>query len=129
MRHRLRTVGTVIYAVGYALLAVAYLFAPPPPTRTPGVVSVITYIRDLGPIWSASFGIAAAAFITALAVHRHLWLAHCLAAAATAGYGAAALAGGILSDAVYGSPTALLAFMLTAQHIEQGRSDVPVRSS
>lgn len=125
---RARTTSTVIFAVGYLLIAVAYLWAPPT-SRGPGVVSVITYIRDLGPIWSCAFTVAAGGFFAAIATRRYLWLAHSVAAAVTAGYGAAALAGGLLSAAIYGSPTALLAFVLTAQHIEQGRSDVPVPPS
>lgn len=121
-----RFTSTIIYASGYGLLATAYVFAPPPGPRGHGAVSVITYIRDLGPIWTVAFAVVAALFILAVTLRRHLWVAHSLAAAATAGYGAAALAGGLLSEAVYGSPTALLAFILAAHHVEQGRSDVPV---
>lgn len=121
-----RMTSTVIYAVGYALIAIAYLWAPPTSARGPGVVSIITYIRELGPIWTVAFGAAAAGFVAAVALRRHLWFAHCLAAAIAAGFGAAALAGGLLSTEVYGSPTALLAFILAAQHVEQGRSDVPI---
>lgn len=120
---RPRDVGAVIYAIGYGLIAVAYLWAPYP--HRSGTTSVVTYIRDLGPIWAVAFGLAAVMFAATVHWWQHMWLAHSFAAAVVAGYGTALLAGGLLSTEVYGSPGALLAFTLTAQHVRLGRRNDP----
>lgn len=112
-----RETATIGYGIAYALITVAYIVAPPARIARPGVVSIARYIDQLGPVWSLGFGVVAVGLIATLLLRRWQWLAHSVAAAVIAGYGAASLLSGFLSEAFYGSPLAMVCFATMVTHL------------